>query len=63
MASLAMYAPLEVDFLEAELADPLLPLPISYRAPLLEEWQKLLDTGNLSEPARSHSHTPKSDQE
>jgi hypothetical protein len=57
MASLAMYAPLEVDFLEAELADPLLPLPISYRAPLLEEWQKLLDTGNLSEP-RDRTPTP-----
>jgi hypothetical protein len=59
MASLAMYAPLTID-LEYDPEDPfslLNPPPPSYRAPMLEEWQKLLDRGNLAGP-RDRIPTP-----
>ncbi len=59
MASLAMYARQNPD-LDYDLTNPLFllfPPPVTYRPPLLEEWQQLLETGNLAQP-RDRFPTP-----
>lgn len=60
VASLAMYAIVEpnLDYDPTDFFSLLFPPPPPiYRAPTLEEWQKLLDTGNLAGP-RDRSPTP-----
>jgi hypothetical protein len=54
MASLAMPAPLnpspDIDYDPEEIFSLLSPPPLPYRAPTLEEWQKLLISGKLAGP-------------
>jgi hypothetical protein len=54
MASLAMVAPLnpppDIEYDPEEPFSLLIPPPLPYREPMLEEWQKVLNSGNLAVP-------------